>query len=131
MPVAELPDFVKQAIAQYETEHKAKPQRVNLADGISAVVERPERSAAAPLADKVAIVTGAAGAIGAGICRELLAKGARVAASDLNRQSLDALVSKLNAGAPGRVIAVTMDVTDETSVTAGFDQIACVGEAST
>ena len=36
-----------------------------------------------PLANKVALITGAAGAIGYGICEVLLENGCRVAASDL------------------------------------------------
>jgi NAD(P)-dependent dehydrogenase (short-subunit alcohol dehydrogenase family) len=124
-PTAELREAVGQAISRYEAQQKTRPQSVRVAGAVSALVERPEQSAALPLAGKIAIVTGAAGAIGAGICRGLLANGAYVAASDVNRQALDELAAELGAGSAGRVMAVTMDVTDEASVAAGFDEVAC------
>jgi NAD(P)-dependent dehydrogenase (short-subunit alcohol dehydrogenase family) len=87
-------------------------------------IERGAVSAQAPLQNEIALVTGAAGAIGAGICRGLLAKGAHVAAADLARESLDDLVQELNQTSPGRIMGVTMDVTDAASVAAGFDAVA-------
>jgi len=87
-------------------------------------IERGAVSTSAPLQNKIALVTGAAGAIGAGICRGLLAKGAHVAAADLAKEALDDLVRELNQAAPGRIMGVTMDVTDVASVAAGFDTIA-------
>lgn len=71
----------------------------------------------------VAIVTGAAGAIGSGICRRLLKEGAHVAASDLPGDALDSLVQGLAEGASGRIIGVAMDVTDEGSVAQGIQKI--------
>ena len=126
VPADELREALQKAIAHYEAERHGKPREIRLADGVWAQVERPERSAALPLAGKIAVVTGAAGAIGAGICRGLLAHGACVAATDLNRQALDDLIAELQPDAPGRIVGVVMDVTDESSVAAGFDQIACV-----
>ncbi len=77
--------------------------------------------AAAPLARTVALVTGAAGAIGTGICHELLAAGAHLVATDLAGERLERLAGELAEGAPGRVLAAPMDVTDPASVTAAFD----------
>lgn len=72
------------------------------------------------IAGKTALVTGAAGAIGAGICRAFLRKGCNVAAADLDRAALDLLVTEL---APlGPIISVPMDVTDPAAVSAGFEQ---------
>jgi len=68
----------------------------------------------------VALVTGAAGAIGAGICRTLLAHGCQVAVTDLSGEPLDSLASELTALAGPRVLAVPVDVTDHRSVAAGF-----------
>ena len=73
---------------------------------------------------KVALVTGAAGAIGAGICRGLLAAGCRVAAADVAREALDKLVDEVGSEAKTAILGVRMDVTDESSVAAGFDQVA-------
>jgi NAD(P)-dependent dehydrogenase (short-subunit alcohol dehydrogenase family) len=75
-----------------------------------------------PLENQTALVTGAAGAIGAAIARELLAWGCRVAATDLPGERLDRLVAELAKRAPGRIIGVPLDVTDERSVKAGFDR---------
>lgn len=78
------------------------------------------------LRNKVAIVTGAAGAIGAGICRGLLQRGCRVAATDLVKERLDDLVSELDQTAKDRVIGVQMDVTDKDSVGNSFSEVARV-----
>ena len=125
-PAGELREALRRAVACHKAQQNTEPLEIRLADGVRAQVERPERSAALPLAGKIAVVTGAAGAIGAGICRGLLAHGACVAATDLNRQALDDLIAELQPDAPGRIVGVVMDVTDESSVAAGFDQIACV-----
>jgi rhamnose utilization protein RhaD (predicted bifunctional aldolase and dehydrogenase)/NAD(P)-dependent dehydrogenase (short-subunit alcohol dehydrogenase family) len=71
----------------------------------------------------VALVTGAAGAIGSGICEALLEEGCHVAATDLPGPALDGLVADLGQRYPSRVVAVAMDVTDPASVNAGFAKI--------
>ncbi|MBF0178169.1 MAG: bifunctional aldolase/short-chain dehydrogenase [Magnetococcales bacterium] len=73
-----------------------------------------------PLVRTVAMVTGAAGAIGSGICRTLLASGAHVAATDLPGGQLDSLVEALRTDFAGRVIGVPMDVTDPEGVRRAF-----------
>jgi rhamnose utilization protein RhaD (predicted bifunctional aldolase and dehydrogenase)/NAD(P)-dependent dehydrogenase (short-subunit alcohol dehydrogenase family) len=82
-----------------------------------------EHGAAHELGGSVALVTGAAGAIGSGICEAILAQGCHVAASDLPGPALDGLVADLGQRYPSRIAAVTMDVTDPASVTAGFGKI--------
>jgi NAD(P)-dependent dehydrogenase (short-subunit alcohol dehydrogenase family) len=76
-----------------------------------------------PLENETALVTGAAGAIGAAICRELLAWGCRVAATDLPGERLDRFAAEFEKAAPGRAIGVPLDVTDERSVKSGFDRV--------
>jgi rhamnose utilization protein RhaD (predicted bifunctional aldolase and dehydrogenase)/NAD(P)-dependent dehydrogenase (short-subunit alcohol dehydrogenase family) len=76
-----------------------------------------------PLAGHVAIVTGAAGAIGSGICEELLECGCAVAVTDLPGESFTNLVKDLEARFPGRVAGIIMDVTDPASVRDAFRQI--------
>ncbi len=71
----------------------------------------------------VALITGAAGAIGTGICRGLLEAGCLVAATDLPGAPLDALVEDMGAVFPGRLIGVPLDVTDATSVAAAFAEV--------
>jgi len=85
--------------------------------------ERATDGAAHSLRGSVALVTGAAGAIGSGICEALLATGCHVAATDLPGPALDELVAALGQRYPSRVAAVAMDVTDPASVTAGFAQV--------
>ena len=79
---------------------------------------------AAPLRGHVALVTGAAGAIGTGICAGLLRAGCLVAATDLPGDPLDKLVRDLSADHPGAIIGVPLDVTDGSSVAAAFDTVA-------
>ncbi len=79
--------------------------------------------AAHRLHGSVALVTGAAGAIGSGICEALLEQGCHVAATDLPGPALDGLVEELGQRYPSRVAAVVMDVTDPASVNAGFGKI--------
>jgi NAD(P)-dependent dehydrogenase (short-subunit alcohol dehydrogenase family) len=76
-----------------------------------------------PLAREVAIVTGAAGAIGSGIVRGLLREGCHVAATDLAGAPLDSLVAELRAEYGERITGVALDVTDPASVGAGFAQV--------
>lgn len=76
-----------------------------------------------PLQRSVALVTGACGAIGSGICRELLANGCHVAATDLPGDQLESLGAEFGEEFGGRIIAVPLDVTDETSVGEGFAQV--------
>jgi NAD(P)-dependent dehydrogenase (short-subunit alcohol dehydrogenase family) len=64
------------------------------------------------LKDKVAIVTGGASGIGAGIVRRLLADGAAVCVSDLKQDATERFARTLQ----GRVIAVAADVTNEEAV---------------
>ena len=81
---------------------------------------RPEGPA---LGREVALVTGAAGAIGAGIARGLLREGCHVAVTDLPGERLDALVRELAPEFGARVVGVPLDVGDAGSVAAGFAEV--------
>lgn len=74
------------------------------------------------LAGKTALVTGAASGLGKSIARLFLDVGARVAVADLNESGALATVEELGAGR--RAVAIGMDVADENSVRAGFEQTA-------
>jgi len=76
-----------------------------------------------PLGREVALITGAAGAIGSGIARELLEQGCHVAVTDLPGQDLDDLVNELLEIYRSKVIGVPLDVTDVDSVRNGFQKI--------
>ena len=74
----------------------------------------------AALAGQVALVTGAAGAIGFTVCQKLIEAGAHVVAADLAGERLEAAAGELDPGRRGLAAGVVMDVTDERSVAAGF-----------
>ena len=76
------------------------------------------------LAGRVALITGAAGAIGSGIAQGLLEEDCHVVVTDLPGRRLDSLADELSRTFPGRVSAVPMDVTDEQSVAAAFRRVA-------
>ena len=70
------------------------------------------------LHDKVALVTGAAGAIGKAICATLAANGAKVVFSDINLDGARQL-----AAATPNAMAVGMDVADEKSVESAMAEL--------
>lgn len=76
------------------------------------------------LEGKVALITGAAGAIGFGVCEVLLENGCSLAVSDLSGEKFDDFVKDMKKIAPDRVIGIEMDVTDEKSVAEGFRSVA-------
>ncbi len=75
------------------------------------------------LKDKVALITGAAGAIGYAVSQALLENGCRVAVSDLSGQKLDDFTTDLKKQTPAKVIGIELDVTDKDSVTNGFQSV--------
>ncbi len=72
--------------------------------------------------DKIAIVTGAASGIGLEIARAYARRGARVAIADLADDKARSAEESIRAEG-GQALAVTMDVTSETSVDAGFARV--------
>jgi rhamnose utilization protein RhaD (predicted bifunctional aldolase and dehydrogenase)/NAD(P)-dependent dehydrogenase (short-subunit alcohol dehydrogenase family) len=71
----------------------------------------------------VALVTGAVGAIGSGICEELLKHGAHVAVTDLSGDSLETFGEELSSSFGSRVLTASLDVTDPESVSQAFDKV--------
>ncbi|WP_433594017.1 3-oxoacyl-ACP reductase FabG [Nocardia sp. CA-145437] len=72
---------------------------------------------------RVAIVTGAARGIGAGVARRLAADGMAVAVLDLDESACKPVVADIEA-AGGRAVAIGADVSDEQSVTAAVERVA-------
>ena len=72
-----------------------------------------------PLAGQVAVITGAAGAIGAATARRFAAEGAEVALLDRDAAAAQAIARSLGASA----LALGCDVTDPASVRAAFDAV--------
>ena len=130
-PPDELVRQVRDALEAYRDAQRRAPDVIVL-PGVGVFdVERNVASETLPLAGKTAVVTGAAGAIGAGICRGLLKKGCRVAATDIAPANLQSLVDELRRTqnlppdvACDRVIGVVLDVTDRRSVEDGFGDVA-------
>lgn len=77
------------------------------------------KSEARALDGQVAFVTGAAGAIGSGIVEALVAAGACVFATDVDRERLDVAVRRVPPG-PGRIATGVGDLTDADAVRALF-----------
>jgi len=82
-----------------------------------------KRESELPLKRQVALVTGAAGAIGAGICEGLLQNGCHVAATDLAGESLNSLVEEFRKNYENRIIGVPLDVTESESVERGINSV--------
>jgi NAD(P)-dependent dehydrogenase (short-subunit alcohol dehydrogenase family)/rhamnose utilization protein RhaD (predicted bifunctional aldolase and dehydrogenase) len=82
---------------------------------------RLSENAAAPLAGKVALVTGAASGLGYGVAQGLVEAGAAVAFCDIDDPACEAAAGA--AADPLRALPVHMDVTNEKSVAAAFDQL--------
>jgi rhamnose utilization protein RhaD (predicted bifunctional aldolase and dehydrogenase)/NAD(P)-dependent dehydrogenase (short-subunit alcohol dehydrogenase family) len=76
-----------------------------------------------PLGRQVAVITGAAGAIGSAIAEGLLEQGCHVAVTDLPGAPLSGLVDELRATFDGRVTGVPLDVTGPASVNSAFESI--------
>jgi NAD(P)-dependent dehydrogenase (short-subunit alcohol dehydrogenase family) len=73
----------------------------------------------AGLSGKVALVTGGASGIGAGIARVLASRGAKVAIGDLDEQSAAAVAADLDGGGLG----LRLDVTSRASTSTAIDRI--------
>jgi rhamnose utilization protein RhaD (predicted bifunctional aldolase and dehydrogenase)/NAD(P)-dependent dehydrogenase (short-subunit alcohol dehydrogenase family) len=126
---AQVADITAQALSVKQTIHETGGSYAALSDDHSYNMEfrAYQRSKLKPAdrgASSVVLVTGAAGAIGAGLCSSLLEAGFHVAVSDLPGEALDSAVREFGAtfGA-SRVLCIPMDVTDPASVARGFRNI--------
>jgi len=108
-------------ISEHSQRHNAKPEIICLRNLGILYVDRKDNDSDLPLKNKVALVTGAAGAIGYGICRGLLEAGCHLAATDLPGEKLDAFSADLKKTAGEHIIGVPLDVTNKVSVTQGFE----------
>ena len=71
---------------------------------------------------KVAVVTGGAGGIGKAIARALLAEGAKVVVSDVEKGAIDDVVSELSKTG-GEIQGIVTDVSDPASVEALAEEV--------
>jgi NAD(P)-dependent dehydrogenase (short-subunit alcohol dehydrogenase family) len=112
------------AFRAYQEAHGRKPEVVCLSGRGVVCVASPASSKGGPLRNKVAVVTGAAGAIGHGVVRGLLDAGCAVAATDLAGPQLEQMLSHFEDGVRDHLITVALDVTDRASVARGLDAVA-------
>jgi len=110
-------------ISDYSQRHGCKPEIVCLRELGILYVDKRDNDPDLPLRNKVALVTGAAGAIGYGICCGLLENGCHLVASDLPGKKLDDFTADLTQTAGDRVIGIPIDVTDEESVAGGLENV--------
>eukprot|EP00752_Nemacystus_decipiens_P016226 g14508.t1 len=75
------------------------------------------------LAGKLCLVTGASSGLGMHFAKTLANNGAKVAVAARRLDRLDSLVEELTLGGAAGVMAVRMDVRDETSIKAGVRQV--------
>ncbi|MCP4257533.1 MAG: SDR family NAD(P)-dependent oxidoreductase [Planctomycetes bacterium] len=122
-PTEELRKQLSDSIAGYSAKYNSKPQIICLHSLGILFVEQGEDKSVLPLKNKVALVTGAAGAIGYGICCGLLENGCNLVATDLPGKKLDDFTTDLKQIAGDRVIGIPIDVTDEESVVRGLESV--------
>jgi rhamnose utilization protein RhaD (predicted bifunctional aldolase and dehydrogenase)/NAD(P)-dependent dehydrogenase (short-subunit alcohol dehydrogenase family) len=114
---------VKSDIAAMGSYRGLNPDQIFDMEYFSLQLAKLDRSFELPLHRSVAIVTGAAGAIGVGISEALLENGCHVAVTDLHSQHLDAVAGALREQFSGRVISIPMDVPDTKSVKVAFNSV--------
>lgn len=110
-------------ISKYSQQYNEKPEIICLRNLGTLYIDRKDNGSDSPLKNKVALVTGAAGAIGYGICRGLLEAGCHLAATDLPGGKLDDFIADLKQIDGDRVTGVAIDVTSKESVTGGFESV--------
>jgi hypothetical protein len=119
----DITERIKHSLDHYKRIKGEEPNKIILKDIASVTIKKIILNGSQLLQNKVALVTGAAGAIGYGICKRLLEEGCLVMMSDIIPDKLNQVVSELDNDFPGKVRGVQMDVTEKESVRNAFDQI--------
>jgi 3-hydroxybutyrate dehydrogenase len=95
---------------------------MNLQDKASSSAPAASAARRARLADKVAVITGAASGIGKEIALVFAREGAKIAIADLDQKAADTTARELDTSGK-RAIGVAMDVADEAQVEAGIGKV--------
>jgi len=114
---------ISDAISSYSARNNVKPEVICIRNLGMLYIDRSDNESSLPLRNKVALITGAAGAIGYGICRGLLENGCHLVATDLPGRKFDDFIADLKQVGGDRVIGVTIDVTDKGSVVRGLETV--------
>ncbi|MBN2583074.1 MAG: SDR family oxidoreductase [Planctomycetes bacterium] len=118
-------DRLAAAVQKCAAGHHGKPCRFVLPKvGTLTVTSAADPEGHLPMRNRVALVTGSAGAIGYAVCRKLLESGCHLVVTDLPGERLDRLAGDLGSAAAGRVLKVPMDVTDRASIAAALATVA-------
>jgi len=75
------------------------------------------------LKGQVALITGAARGIGEGVAKRFIEEGANVAIADIHLKDAEETAKRLTDMGPGVAVGIKMDVTNETEVNKGVEQI--------
>jgi NAD(P)-dependent dehydrogenase (short-subunit alcohol dehydrogenase family) len=119
----ELRKKIDAEISDYSSQHNSKPEIICVRNFGALYVDKSDNDSDSPLRNKVALVTGAAGAIGYGICCGLLENGCHLVATDLPGEKLDNFTADLKQTAGDRIIGIPIDVTNEESIIHGLESI--------
>jgi NAD(P)-dependent dehydrogenase (short-subunit alcohol dehydrogenase family) len=122
-PAEEIRKQLSDSIADYAAKYNSKPRIICLHNSGILFVDPGDDRSMLPLKNKVALVTGAAGAIGYGICCGLLENGCHLVATDLPGKKLEKLTADLKQIGGDRVAGIPIDVTDEDSVVRGIESV--------
>jgi len=113
-------DAIAAALASFQQARGTPPRALKIGERAAFELEVPSPTAAGALAGRIALVTGAAGAIGHGLCRGLLEQGCRVAATDLAGEALDQTASAFRAEFGDNILGLPMDVARPEAVREAF-----------
>lgn len=75
------------------------------------------------LENRTVLITGAARGIGETIATRFVQEGAKVAIADIRLEDAQSTAKKLNDMGPGQAMGIEMDVTSETQVNQGVEQV--------
>jgi len=123
LPADQVKLKLKNSLDEFVKQKNGLPEKIFLGNSTIVTIRKEHNDKTKSLLNKVSLVTGAAGAIGYGICKRLLEEGSLVALTDISSEKLDPFVSEFTNDFPDRFIAVAMDVTNQESVTNAFDTV--------
>jgi NAD(P)-dependent dehydrogenase (short-subunit alcohol dehydrogenase family) len=112
-----------QAIGTYES---LPPADLYAMEYRTLQLDKLRASTPGSLEGQIVVVSGGAGAIGAAVGEVCARAGAHIVLADLDESRLARVVERIREGhGAGSALGVTMDVTDEASVRAGFEETVC------